>query len=70
MKIKTVHFDDEGQPVAVVAEMTIEESAWIAVLAGKDTEDVSTGLYHGLTKGVFNPHWSDGVDGYLRGETE
>lgn len=70
MKIKTVHLDDDGNPSSVVAEITIEEAAYIADHAGRDTEEITSGMYHALITRVFNPYWADGLYEYQSGSTE
>ena len=72
VKIKTIHLDDDESPVTVVAELTIEEAAWISEKTGQETgsDDATSGLYNALTGSVFNRFWNDGVDGYRRGDDE
>jgi hypothetical protein len=75
VRIRTIHLDDKERPSSVVAEMTIEEAAQIAKWAGSLSPDTGmTGetseLYGSLVGSVFNRFWSDGVDGYRRGDDE
>jgi hypothetical protein len=74
MNVQRIDFE-HGQPTGVVVEMTIEEAAQIAKWSGNPkasqipTTEVSD-VYRALTRMVFNPHWSDGLDGYLNGAQE
>jgi hypothetical protein len=70
VKIKTVHLDDNHNPKTVEAEMTIEEAALIQEWSGRSTTDGTSSIYNAMTTAVFNPYWSDGVDGYRRGDDE
>lgn len=74
MRIKRIKLKNRN-PVKIVVEMTIEQAAEIVKWTGPLTpatgsSDETGAMYDELVTTVFNPYWSDGVDGYLRGETE
>ena len=64
-----------GKPTKIVAELSVEQAAqiakWTGSLAPATGGTAETGeLYEALTGDLFNRFWSDGVDGYLRGDDE
>lgn len=72
MKVKRIDLDDEEMPQKVVVELSHDEAVYVALLVGKQTgtssEDVVPGgselgssVYYGLTGGVFNRFYDDGV---------
>lgn len=74
MKIKSIELEN-SLPVRIVVELTVEEAAQIAKWTGSlspvtGMTGETSELYGALTGSVFNRFWDDGVDGYLRGETE
>jgi hypothetical protein len=74
VKITRIDLED-GRPVRITAELTVEEAAQIAKWTGSlspvtGMTGETSELYGALTGSVFNRFWDDGVDGYLRGETE
>lgn len=77
MKLRSIRFDADENPSAVIAELTIEEAAFIAKftggLTGEQTDEVMRGsqraksdIYRCLTGSVFNAYWDDGVADYLQ----
>lgn len=73
VKIKTIHLDERGKPTSVVAELSVEEAAWISKTTGTlspDRHPQAAGMSGDLDTTIFNPFWEDGVDGYLRGDAE
>lgn len=72
MIIKTIDLDD-GRPVKITAELSVEEAAQIAQWTGRLTTDQTSQtseIYNALVGDVFNRYWDAGVDGYLRGEDD
>jgi hypothetical protein len=74
VKIKSIELEN-SLPVRIVVELTVEEAAQIAKWTGSlspvtGMTGETSELYGALTGSVFNRFWDDGVDGYLRGETE
>jgi len=80
MKIRSVDFDDEGEPEKVRVELTTAEAALVAKLVGRlnhtEGEEVMRGggeavvsLYEGLVGCYFNVYYDGGVDDYLRGRS-
>ena len=72
MKIKQLTFtdgEDGAIPASGVVEMTIEEMAFFAVIAGMLTDSMKPknfDAYDALVGDVFNRYWDDGVDGAIR----
>lgn len=72
VKINNIELED-GKPVRITAELSIEEAAQIARWTGRLTTEQTSQtreIYDSLVGDVFNRYWSDGVDGYMRGDTE
>lgn len=76
MKIRSLNFDDAEDLDEVVAVLTADEAAYIAVLLGGmnhiKAEEVMPGgaqaqssIYEALTGAVFNRLYDDGVRDYL-----
>lgn len=71
MKIREIRLDDDGIPSEVTVTMTILEAWNIAHLFGSmnDQQFAEKGILHdssiydGLTGGLFNKFWDEGVDG-------
>ncbi|MGY4902585.1 hypothetical protein [Streptomyces sp. 900116325] len=74
MKVKRIDLDDEEMPERVLVELSHDEAAYLALLLGKqngnDMNAVTPGgvrlggaVYEGLTSGLFNRFYEDGVDG-------
>lgn len=82
MKVKRIDLDDEEMPETALVELSHDEAAYLALLLGQQNgasaEQVAPGgsrlgsaVYEGLTGGLFNRFYEDGVDGALaalRGE--
>jgi len=70
MNIQRIDFE-AGRPAGVVVELTVEEAAQLAKWTGSATAGRTiemSDMYRVLSQTVFNPYWSDGVDGYLNGD--
>lgn len=76
MKLRSIRFDADENPSIVLAELTIEEAAFIAKftggLTGEQTDAIMRGsqqaksdIYGCLIGGVFNRFWDDGLRDYL-----
>jgi hypothetical protein len=79
MKIQSIRLDEEENPDLIVMEMTADEAAFIARLAGslspRDVIDAldedprwfnaSAEIYHGLAGSVFNRFYDDGIDAVI-----
>lgn len=74
MKVKQIDLDGEEMPERVLVELSHDEAAYLAVLLGRqngnDMSEVTPGgvllgsaIYNGLTGGLFNRFYEDGVDG-------
>ncbi|WP_045562970.1 hypothetical protein [Streptomyces sp. FxanaA7] len=74
MKVKRIGLNDEEMPESVLVELSHDEAAYLALLigkqSGKDAEQtvtggssLSTAVYEGLTFGVFNRFYEDGIEG-------
>ncbi|MCX5584295.1 hypothetical protein [Streptomyces erythrochromogenes] len=74
MKVKRIDLDDDEMPERVLVELSHDEATYLATLLGKqnhnDGEAVLQGgaalggaVYDGLTGGIFNRFYEDGVDG-------
>ncbi|WP_158715882.1 hypothetical protein [Streptomyces sp. NRRL B-24720] len=72
--MKRIDLDDEEMPESVLVELSHDEAAYLALLLGKqngnDMNAVALGgarlggaVYEGLTSGLFNRFYEDGVDG-------
>ena len=80
MKVQRIDFKNE-QPTVITAELTIEELALVVKLTGRESGtslmdehlgrfiDANSTLYDGGVR-VFNTYYENGVEGYLRGDTE
>jgi hypothetical protein len=73
MKVKRIDLDDEEIPERVLVELSHDEAVYVALLIGKqtgtDSENIIPGgaefgssVYYGLTGGVFNRFYDDGVN--------
>lgn len=73
MKVKRIDLDDEEVPETVTVELTHDEAVFLALFLGKqkgaEEEAVMRGgsrlggeIYEGLTGGVFNRFYDDGVN--------
>ena len=80
MRIKQLNYDDNEKPQTVLAELTVQELAFIHIVTGRmnhiegnavmpDGGQIGSNLYDAAAS-VFVRHWESGVDGYLSGETE
>lgn len=74
MKVKRIDLDDEEMPETVLVELTHDEAAYVALLLGKQNGNTAAeillggaalndAVYEGLTGGVFNRFYEDGVHG-------
>lgn len=74
--VKSIEFNDLGEPEAVTMRLTADEAAFIARVTGKQSHDaaeevfhgggvVSSTLYDATTAFVFEPYWEGGVDDYV-----
>lgn len=74
MKVKRIDLDDQEMPETIQVEMTHDEATFLASLLGKQNghdanavlpggDRLNTAVYEGLTFGVFNRFYEDGVDG-------
>ena len=74
MKVKRIDLDDEEMPECIQVELSHDEAVYVALLIGKQTGTASentmpggaefgSSVYYGLTGGVFNRFYEDGVDG-------
>lgn len=72
MKVKRIDLDDDEVPETVTVELTHDEAVFLALFLGKqngtEEEAVMPGgsrlggeIYEGLTGGVFNRFYEDGV---------
>lgn len=72
MKVKRIDLDDDERPETVTVEFAHDEAVFLALLLGKqngtEQEAVMPGgarlggeIYDGLTGGVFNRFYEDGV---------
>ena len=73
MKVKRIDLDDEEMPETVLVELTHDEAVFVALLLGKQNgpsaEEILPGgaalndaVYYGLTGGLFNRFYDDGVN--------
>ena len=77
MRVVSIEFDDAEELAFVTARLSAAEAAFIAKFTGKQTgeaaEEIMPGgggeasshLYQGMTGGVFNRLYADGVDGWI-----
>ncbi|MFF0055712.1 hypothetical protein ACFYRI_15105 [Streptomyces microflavus] len=74
MKVKRIDLDDEEMPERVLVELSHDEAVYLALLLGhqngNDMNGVTPGgsrlggaVYEGLSGGLFNRFYEDGVDG-------
>ena len=74
MKVKRIDLDSDEMPERVLVELSHDEVTYLAVLLGRQNytsaEAVLRGggllggaVYDGLTGGIFNRFYEDGVDG-------
>jgi hypothetical protein len=72
MKVKRIDLDDDENPETITVELTHDEAVFLALFLGKqngvEEEAVMPGgsrlggeIYDGLTGGVFNRFYEDGV---------
>lgn len=72
MKVKRIDLDDEEMPDRILVELTHDEAVFMALLLGKQNgnsaEEILNGgdalvstMYCGLTGGIFNRFYDDGV---------
>lgn len=67
---------ENGKPTKIVAELTVEQAAQIAKWTGSlspatsPSPNETTAMYNALAGDLFNRFWDDGIDGYLRGDSE
>lgn len=80
MKIRRIDLNDDEVPETITVELTHEEAVFLALFLGKqngiEEDAVMTGgarlggeIYDGLTGGVFNRFYEDGVKGAARSRT-
>lgn len=73
MKIKGITFEN-NRPATVTVELSLDEAGTVADRMGRATDyetvraaEVGTDLYEGLTGGLFNRFWDDGLNGWRHG---
>lgn len=77
MKVKRIDLDDEEVPERVLVELSHDEAAYLALLLGKQNgnaaNEITPGgaalggaVHNGLTGGLFNRFYEDGVDGAVQ----
>ena len=80
MKIRRIDLNDDEVPETITVELTHDEAVFLALFLGKqngtEEEAVMTGgarlggeIYDGLTGGVFNRFYEDGVKDAARSRT-
>lgn len=74
--VKSIEFDDEGNPEQVTVRLTADEAAYVAVFTGKQSDesasDIMRGgggpnrrLYESMVGDVFNRCYDGGVQDWL-----
>lgn len=80
MRVVRIDFDESEELEAVTVRLTAAEAAYIATFTGKQTgesaeavmvggSEASSHLYHGMTGGVFNRLYDDGVREWVDGQS-
>lgn len=77
MKIRSIQLDDDEMPQAVTVELTLREALFIGLAIGVNNDppaekilsggaEECSSVYQGLTGGLFNRFWHDGIEGAVK----
>lgn len=74
MKIRSIQLNEDEMPESVTAVLSLREALFIGLVLGKQNDPDSNAIlpegyregesvYNGLTGGLFNRFWENGIEG-------
>lgn len=79
VKIKSISLNEDEMPESVTVELSLREALFIGLAIGVHNDPAANAIlpggheqvesvYYGLTGGLFNRFWHDGIEGAKEGE--